>query len=340
MNVQTHKTTNRLLELDALRGIAVLSVLLFHYTHRHGKLYEYPSPALFDFQLGEYGVNLFFIISGFVIFMTLEKTKRPMDFLVSRFSRLFPVYWTAIIVTFLAVHLFSLPGREVSVLAALFNMTMLQSWLMTPPVDGVYWTLTVELTFYVIMFIVYLCRQLPNIERWGLCWLGLMAVNHYILPLFDVHIPWFVEITRLFDYGQLFFAGILFYNLKTKGGSRSRYVALGLCLAMDFIIHDGPAAMFSVSLFFVLFYLFTINRLGWIAQKPLVFLGTISYSLYLVHQNIGYIVINKLHQSEADPLIRLLVPSIVVGVLAVCLTFWVERPALNWIRARYKGDHR
>lgn len=327
------------MELDALRGIAVLTVLLFHYTHRHPKIYEHPDAPWFNFQLGEYGVNLFFIISGFVIFMTLEKTKKPMDFVVSRFSRLFPVYWTAILVTFLAVHFFSLPGREVSVVSALLNLSMLQSWLMTPPVDGVYWTLTVELTFYILMFIAYLSRQLPNIERWGLLWLALVAFNHYILPLFGLNIPWFVEVTRLFDYGHLFFAGILFYSLKTKGGSRLRYTALALCLAMDFIIHNEPWEMAIISVFFILFYLFAVDRLAWIARKPLVFLGTISYSLYLVHQNIGYIMINKLHEMGAGPVMRLIVPSAVVFVLAVCLTFMVERPALNWIRAKYKRAH-
>lgn len=333
------KTTNRLLELDALRGIAVLTVLLFHYTHRHPRIYAHPDAPWFNFQLGEYGVNLFFIISGFVIFMTLEKTKKPMDFVVSRFSRLFPVYWAAIIVTFLAVHLFSLPGREVGIGSALLNLSMLQSWLMAPPVDGVYWTLTVELTFYILMFIAFVTRQLPHIERWGLLWLALMAFNHYILPLLGLNIPWFVEVTRLFDYGHLFFAGILFYNLKTKGSGRLRYAALALCLAMDFILHDELSEMVIIAVFFSLFYLFTLDRLGWIAQKPLVFLGTISYSLYLVHQNIGYIMINKLHAMGAGAVMRLVVPAVTVFVLATCLTFLIERPALGWIRAKYKGAH-
>lgn len=329
--------SNRLLELDALRGIAVLSVLLFHYTHRYQAFFEHPKDPWFDFKLGEYGVNLFFIISGFVIFMSLEKTRKPMDFVVARFSRLYPVYWTTIIVTFLAVHLFSLPGREVGIIAAVLNLTMLQSWLMAPPVDGVYWTLTVELTFYVLMFIAYLTHQLPNIERWGLFWLALMAFNLNILPLFGLNIPWFIGVTKLFDYGHLFFAGILFYNLKTRGGSRLRYTALALCLAMDFVLHQEPSAMVLISCFFLLFYLFTIGRLGWIAWKPMVFLGTISYSLYLVHQNIGYILINKLHAMGAGPVMRLVIPSVGVFFLAVCLTFLVERPALNWVRAKYKG---
>ena len=80
----------RLLELDALRGIAAMAVMGFHYTtlysHETGHLGELP----FEVRYGNYGVHLFFMISGFVIFMTLERTRTAKDFIVSRFSRLFP----------------------------------------------------------------------------------------------------------------------------------------------------------------------------------------------------------------------------------------------------------
>jgi peptidoglycan/LPS O-acetylase OafA/YrhL len=89
--------TSRLVEIDALRGVAALAVVLFHYTTHFTKLFGASPPPTISFSMGHYGVNLFFIISGFVIFMTLEKTLRPMDFVVSRFSRLFPTYWVAIV---------------------------------------------------------------------------------------------------------------------------------------------------------------------------------------------------------------------------------------------------
>jgi len=73
-------------------SLAAMAVVFFHFTTRFGELFKGdPSPSI-SFPTGYYGVNLFFIISGFVIFMTLERTKKPMDFVVSRFSRLFPAY--------------------------------------------------------------------------------------------------------------------------------------------------------------------------------------------------------------------------------------------------------
>src|ERR1700686_2691801 len=113
-----------MLQLDVLLGIAALMVLLFHYTERFHELYGH-APGMVLFTIGRQGVDLFFIISGFVIFMTIEKTRRGLDFVVSRFSRLFPAYWIAVSLTFFIVHVAGLPGREVTPSAALANLSML-----------------------------------------------------------------------------------------------------------------------------------------------------------------------------------------------------------------------
>src|SRR5689334_21950406 len=94
------KNSERLLELDVLRGLAAFGVLCYHYTTHHTLLFSPTIKPLFNFPYGVYGVELFFMISGFVIFMTLENTKRPLDFIVSRFSRLYPCYWASVILTF------------------------------------------------------------------------------------------------------------------------------------------------------------------------------------------------------------------------------------------------
>src|SRR5438094_6534358 len=154
----------RLAEVDALRGVAALSVVLFHYTTRFAELYQPTPAAAVSFQGGQYGVNLFFIISGFVIFMTLERTRRTSDFVVSRFSRLFPAYWVAIAMTFAITHWLGLPGQLVDAGSAAANMLMLHGLLLrVPHVDGVYWTLEVELLFYCGMLILYRLNRLDRI---------------------------------------------------------------------------------------------------------------------------------------------------------------------------------
>ena len=167
---------SRLVEIDALRGVAALAVVLFHYTARFDELFGHRPPPAISFSGGHYGVNLFFIISGFVIFMTLEKTSKPMDFVVSRFSRLFPAYWTAIVLTFLLTHLLGLPGKLVDLATAFGNLVMIHGLLFRiPHVDGVYWTLEVELLFYCGMLGLFCLRRLGK-------------VHHVLLGLSLIHI--------------------------------------------------------------------------------------------------------------------------------------------------------
>ena len=121
---------SRILELDVLRGLAALGVVLFHYTVVYPLSYNPYESTLFKFPLGYYGLHLFFMISGFVIFMTLERTAHSLDFIVSRFSRLFPCYWAAVILTFLILKNFSLylnlcPLLDVEFKNALINFSML-----------------------------------------------------------------------------------------------------------------------------------------------------------------------------------------------------------------------
>ncbi|MCM2335320.1 MAG: acyltransferase family protein, partial [Pseudomonas sp.] len=105
-------STGRVVELDALRGLAALAVVAFHYTTHYQAQVGHAQPLGFGFPFGNYGVHLFFLISGFVIFMTLERTRSPLDFVVSRFSRLFPAYWAAMAVTAAVVYTVGLPGQR------------------------------------------------------------------------------------------------------------------------------------------------------------------------------------------------------------------------------------
>src|SRR5258708_28703021 len=85
--------SGRFEEIDVLRGIAALVVVVFHYS---GHCVRYFGDFPFYFTYGRHGVDLFFIVSGFVIYFTLEKSRNWRDFAFSRFSRLYPVYWGAL----------------------------------------------------------------------------------------------------------------------------------------------------------------------------------------------------------------------------------------------------
>ena len=97
----------RLEELDVLRGLAALAVAGTHYT----TMCRDVGTLDWTFHWGMYGPPLFFVISGFVILMSVRKRPEAVDFLVSRASRIYPTYWLAVPIAFVAFRYFPLPGH-------------------------------------------------------------------------------------------------------------------------------------------------------------------------------------------------------------------------------------
>jgi peptidoglycan/LPS O-acetylase OafA/YrhL len=112
MTAYNNEGTPRLSVLDSLRGLAAIGVVLHHFIVNYGIKYgygntQYPSEWL-EFSFGRYGEELFFIIGGFVISLSLEKGKNVTEFAISRFSRLFPTFWFCLAFTSLVLYFFAI----------------------------------------------------------------------------------------------------------------------------------------------------------------------------------------------------------------------------------------
>lgn len=338
MNAKSGAHTARLVEVDALRGIAAVAVVLFHYTTRFVELYAPTTGPSLAFPQGHYGVNLFFVISGFVIFMTLERTRTALDFVVSRFSRLFPVYWVAIAVTFAVTSTFGLPGKEVTGLQAWGNTLMLHGFLGIPHVDGVYWTLEVELLFYTAMLLLMMRGQLTRVHwlLWAL--LVLRLVYHLSATWFGVHLSWTVSRLLILSFIPWFALGICIYQAtlgQRKADPREWRATLIAALACLAVVDHWALALLAAVLA-MLVWGAASGRLPWLAHPVLVFFGTISYPLYLVHENIGWVVQRGVlaHQLPFDVGVGVAFATSVA--LAAALTYTVERPAMRAIRSSYR----
>lgn len=327
--------SERLLELDVLRGIAALGVGLFHYTSEYDDNYGHSKKLLFYFPYGIYGVELFFIISGLVIFMTLKKDRSSLDFLVGRFSRLYPAYWAAIIVTFTVVTVAGLPDRRVSLSDALINLTMLQKFFEVPHVDGVYWTLALELSFYFIMFVLHKTRLLRYIDTVAIVWLLLMVLKFGLDKYADLEVPADIKNFLLLDYANLFITGIMLYKIDREGFSAKRSAIIAACLLVYQLKHSWQETLTVAGLVLV-FHLVLKRRLTFMVWQPLIFMGTISYSFYLLHQNIGYVMIRTLYKFEINPNVIIVITLISSILLATAITFIVERPMVYFLRAQYR----
>jgi peptidoglycan/LPS O-acetylase OafA/YrhL len=90
-----------------------------------------------------------------------------------------------------------------------------------------------------------------------------------------------------------------------------------------------------------LMYLATSGRLNWIACKPMVFLGGISYSLYLTHHWVGLLFLKTADNRLINPNVALGAAVVLCLLLASAMTYLVERPSVRWFRAmleRQPGD--
>ena len=131
-------TPGRFRELDGFRGLAAFTVVIYHLGVPATQNYPRTAPSPYDIPLGELGIQLFFIISGFVILLSAIKSGSALKFAVSRFSRIYPTYWFALGVSALVYFLYGNPGRHIPVVQTLVNTTMLQHFLRVDNVDQVY----------------------------------------------------------------------------------------------------------------------------------------------------------------------------------------------------------
>ena len=330
--------SRRLAEIDALRGVAALAVVLFHFTTRFMELYAPAGSPSFTVPHGHYGVNLFFIISGFVIFMTLDRTRHGMDFVVSRFSRLFPAYWVAVAMTFLVTSTFGLPGKEVTLPQALGNVFMIHGIFRVPHVDGVYWTLEVELLFYAGMFLLFVSGQLRRVY-WAVGLLLLARLAYHLASTgFGIDFSWMLYRLTILKYIPWFALGIFVYQTAvspSRSGDRPARVVALAALACLWVVDGWPLATLALVLT-ALVWGAASGHLPWLAHPVLAFFGTISYTLYLLHENIGWVVQRAVLAQGLPFDLGIAAAFIVAVVLAALLSYGIEKPAMRWIRDAYR----
>lgn len=289
----------RYLPIDALRGIAAMAVVLFHFTISE----ESPNSIL---RFGSAGVDLFFIISGFVISMSLDKSPTVAHFAISRFSRLFPTYWTSVLISFVIIighqksSLYPLTTIENPGWSLVANLTMLQYYLGIADIEPPYWTMIVELIFYVFMgrLMFSSCRKYTiGISVVLCCLIGIASFS--IDTSFNVK-ALFVAVPLLYHF-PLFYIGWLFYQRLMRGVTLEFYflMLVGVLAQLSIFPHTWRTCKyinvweytFVLGLFIAAFESFCRHRLDGIVNSFTLFLGKISFPLYLTHQ---YININLL----------------------------------------------
>lgn len=309
-----------------MRGVAALMVVLYHFNFK----YEPADPGVGQLPLlfgwGHHGVSLFFAISGFVISMTLERVYGVSQFAWARFSRLFPVYWASMAITILAVAWANDQKLMVTPIEALANITMLHYWFDIQSVDGSYWSLSIELSFYLVMALLLHFRLLGRLEAVLAFWLGLHVLQ-WATALFPV---WASRMLAL-EYIPLFAIGMIHYRYY-RGMMTVRRAAFwhwGLILITGL---SGSSAAIVAAGTILLFWAMTGGMLQFTKHPLLLWLGAISYPLYLIHQYVGYVMIDHLAAIGFSLLPATALALGLVLLLAHGLHHLVENPSQRLLR--------
>lgn len=293
----------RLKELDLLRFLAAVAVVFFHYAFRgyaKGDMSVMPYPLLAEpAKYGYLGVELFFMISGFVILMTASSNNLK-AFFISRVVRICPAFWVCCTLTFLITLAIGQPRFTADVYQYLINLTFLSDLMGVPPIDGVYWSLFVEIKFYLMISILLGFKKIEKIETCLVLWLLISATAEVLA---------FEKLRSILitDYAAYFIAGATFYLIWAKGFTTTRILLLAGALALACYTAIVWAALLEtkyptefsplivcgmISLFFVIFLLIATNKTAAIGALNWTALGALTYPLYLLHQMIGFMIFN------------------------------------------------
>lgn len=313
--------------LDAFRGLAILAVMLYHYTTTY-RIHDSSFDPVLNLRQGYLGVHFFFIISGFVIFLTLNHSSSAWEFLYKRFSRLYPTFWFCLCLSY-CFYQYVPPvfTEELSIQDFIINFSMIPGFFQTPRADGAYWSLVPEVFFYMAMAFLFFFRRYKPWLFWGIAVIILTWLNTFLFHL-DGRSLHFGNML----WGPLFFAGILFFMMREKQNNLLFHLLVIITIPSTCINLKSVESWIIITVIYSLFYLFVFGKLQWLTWKPLVFLGRISFPLYLIHQNIGYFILNETASLIPNANLRLVLVCCMMIVAAFIIHKAIELPSIRMLR--------
>ncbi|WP_274629039.1 acyltransferase family protein [Arvimicrobium flavum] len=343
--MQARNSLDRIATLDLLRLVAALAVVAYHYLFRGAAADGYLDvafPAAAPFAIyGYLGVNLFFLISGFVIAWSAEG-RSWQAFAVARFARLYPGFLVCMVLTWAVLAAANHPAMPVSTRQLVANLIILSPALGEPFVDGVYWSIVLEIVFYGWVTLAILAGVFSRLKlELVTAWLAICALNEFYLGSGALRLLFITE------YGPLFAGGILVHHIFSRGRSPEAMMLLGasFMLSCSMLVvargwmqqHYGVAApllgLVAANIAIHALLVAAIVLRDRVASTATVLaLGSLTYPLYLLHQNIGYVAIGSL-APKLGAWTAALATLLVMLLLSWAVWRFVERPVRRGLLA-------
>jgi peptidoglycan/LPS O-acetylase OafA/YrhL len=314
--------SGKVASLDTLRGLSALAVCWFHFS---GNSLIGAGPIRASGAYGWLGVDVFFVISGFVIPLALMKERYSLSnyrtFLLKRLTRLYPPYLASVAVGFALLGIYSIykgqPLVNPDANDLLLHLGLLNDLFGRPWINNAYWSLAIEVQFYLMvgLFFPLLFSNEP--------WRRYVGYAAFVLPVIVLPSSIF-----LFHYSFLFLMGILRIQYSSGLLGRFEYLTLLVVCSFGILLVAGLVVLGAA--------LFTVGAITFLKRRiPLLDnLGRISYSFYLLHGSLGSLVLFILLRftmvsGELEKLLAVLLSVFASACFATVAYYLVEHPAMR-----------
>lgn len=297
-------TTEKNVFIEQIRGIAILLVILFHYTDRipYQVMGSDVAPFIL-FEHGYSGVYIFFVLSGYLIAKTMQNSSSLSEFYAKRFSRIWPLFIVSNVIVFLwvkalptpvviaEIRSFDVTGRSLADLAgtSFFMKDLGFEWI-----DGVHWSILVELKYYFFVGLFAVFFKQRYVDAFTLFALCIGALEFGTIVYFGggeyTLINKILHGLLISQYLVFFAVGMRMYQKKYD---LLMLACLSLMLAqtMQASTNNPDFNLDALLGFCVLFSVFLVFDMYALSGRVCRFFGQYSYSIYLFHQAIGLSII-------------------------------------------------
>ena len=294
---------SRLEYIDALRVVGASVVILFHYFSNGISNGTVTSIELTPFseiaKYGYLGVQLFFVVSGYLILMSTNRS--AWQFAKGRIKRIYPLYWIAIILITAITFLPTLSKNQPDFLQFLANITMFPTAFDQGWIDGAHWFMLVEIQLYLFIFVILKLRMGKHLPTIFPIW----AIIIFIWYVFDLN-----RFNIWYLYGSFSFicGGAIIYSIKQWGWNPLRIIGLLAAIGGGLYSRIGSLERLSkirnteysinvvtviVLIIFGLLLLTLLPKVSNIHIPGAVFLGALTYPLFLIHGRLGYMSLER-----------------------------------------------
>ena len=311
MSIKSNKKKNNKIRenyIDSLRGIAIIFVVVFHYTYHYSDEYLFRNNN-FSLDLGK-----------FCIGMTITGTKSFYEFISRRFARLYPAYFIAGIITLCFYYFFDLPGREVDMFTGFMNLIFANfvPGLNYQYIDGIYWALIVEIKFYLFFGLVFFL--IKDLKKSIYIWFLICICGNFLLIYNKQN---YIFFTSIFPHANLFLLGLcIFYYGKISKFSKILVFTFSFLSLFINERYQGFELYFVIIILIVSIILYKKLNFGY---KFLPYIGLISYTWYLTHNAIGIILIRELNKLNLENISIIIATLFTLGLSILIYNFFEIR---------------